>query len=68
MEALGHGALRVRGSSARRVGDTAFEKGLRVHELVAHQPSLEQLFTELVEGKTEYGGAAPGRESGAARR
>ena len=68
VEALGHGALRVRGSSARRVGDTAFEKGLRVHELVAHQPSLEQLFTELVEGKTEYGGAAPGRESGAARR
>lgn len=68
VEALGHGALRVRGSSARRVGDTAFEKGLRVHELVAHQPSLEQLFAELVEGKTEYGGAAPGRESGAARR
>ena len=68
VEPLGRGALRVRGSSARRVGDTAFDEGLRIHELAEHQPSLEQIFAELVEGKTEHGGVAPRPESGAAQR
>ena len=48
--------LRVRKMNARRIGDIAFANELRIYELVTHQPSLEQLFTELVEGKTEYKG------------
>ena len=48
--------LRVRKMNARRIGDIAFANELHIYELVTHQPSLEQLFTELVEGKTEYKG------------
>jgi ABC-2 type transport system ATP-binding protein len=56
--------LRVRKMNARRIGDIAFANEFRIYELVTHQPSLEQLFTELVEGKTEYKGTnlRPGRE------
>jgi ABC-2 type transport system ATP-binding protein len=56
--------LRVRKMNARRIGDIAFANELRIYELVSHQPSLEQLFTELVEGKTEYKGTSlrPDRE------
>lgn len=55
--------LRVRKMNARRIGDIAFANELRIYELVTHQPSLEQLFTELVEGKTEYKGTIrPDRE------
>ena len=56
--------LRVRKMNARRIGDIAFANELRIYELATHQPSLEQLFTELVEGKTEYKGTnlRPDRE------
>ena len=56
--------LRVRKMNSRRIGNIAFANELRIYELATHQPSLEQLFTELVEGKTEYKGTnlRPDRE------
>ncbi|MHB8066010.1 MAG: ABC transporter ATP-binding protein [Ruminiclostridium sp.] len=48
--------LRIRKMNARRIGDIAFANGFRIYELVNHQPSLEQLFSELVEGKTDFEG------------
>ncbi|MDO5095036.1 MAG: ABC transporter ATP-binding protein [Peptostreptococcaceae bacterium] len=48
--------LRVRKMSPKLIGDRAFEQGLRIYELATHQPSLEELFAELVEGRTQYRG------------
>lgn len=50
------GGLKVRKMSLQMIGDTAFEHGLRLYELTNCQPSLEQLFIELVEGESEYRG------------
>ncbi len=50
------GILHVRKMTARGIGDIAFAKGIRIYELVNRQPSLEQLFSELVDGKTDYKG------------
>ncbi|MDI9498426.1 MAG: ATP-binding cassette domain-containing protein [Bacillota bacterium] len=49
--------LRVRKMSQKQIGETAFRHGLGIYELMTHHPSLEQLFAELVEGKTEYRGS-----------
>lgn len=49
--------LRVRKMSQNHIGDIAFEHGLRIYELATHHPSLEQLFAEMMEGKTEYRGS-----------
>lgn len=46
--------LRVRKMTSKAIGDIAFEQGLRIYELAIHHPTLEELFAELVEGKTEY--------------
>lgn len=40
--------LRVRKMSARSIGELAFANGFCIYELVTHHPSLEQIFTELV--------------------
>lgn len=48
--------LRVRKMNARHIGDFAFVNGFRIYELESHQPSLEQIFSELVEGKIDYEG------------
>lgn len=50
------GILHVRKLSTRCIGDIAFTNGIRIYELVSYQPSLEQLFSELVDGKTDYKG------------
>ena len=50
--------LRVRKMIPKDIGDIAFEQGLRIYELAVHQPSLEDLFAELVKGKTEYRGSS----------
>ncbi|MGB4610092.1 MAG: ATP-binding cassette domain-containing protein [Saccharofermentanales bacterium] len=49
--------LRVRKMSQKHIGDIAFGHELRIYELVTHHPSLEQLFAEMIEGKTEYRGS-----------
>ncbi|TCZ80896.1 ATP-binding cassette domain-containing protein [Paenibacillus albiflavus] len=48
--------LHVRKMDIRRIGDIAFAYGIHIYELVKYQPSLEQLFSELVDGKTDYKG------------
>lgn len=50
------GYLVVHHMNAKKIGDIAFENDLRIYELAVNQPSLEQLFAELVEGKSEYPG------------
>jgi len=49
--------LHVRKMSQKQIGDIAFAHGLRIYELATHHPSLEQLFAEMVEGKTNYRGS-----------
>jgi len=49
--------LHVRKMSQKQIGDIAFAHGLRIYELATHHPSLEQLFAEMVEGKTDYHGS-----------
>ncbi|MDI9469561.1 MAG: ATP-binding cassette domain-containing protein [Bacillota bacterium] len=49
--------LRVRKTSQKRIGDIAFGHGLVIYELLTHHPSLEELFSELVAGKSEYRGS-----------
>lgn len=48
--------LRVRKMNQKSIGDAAFGHGLRIYELTTHHPSLEELFMEMVEGKSEYRG------------
>jgi ABC-2 type transport system ATP-binding protein len=50
----GDGALLVQGLSAERVGDVAFENGIRLHELAQARASLEQAFMELTADSVEY--------------
>jgi ABC-2 type transport system ATP-binding protein len=42
-----------------RVGDLAFDSGIRLHELSALQASLEQAFMELTKDSVEYHAAVP---------
>lgn len=50
--------LRIRKKDPKDIGDITFEHGLRIYELVIHHPSLEELFAELMEGKSEYHGSS----------
>ncbi|GGM19780.1 ABC transporter ATP-binding protein [Dactylosporangium sucinum] len=56
------GALLVTELPAERIGDLAFEHGIRLYELSPLQASLEQAFMELTRDSVEYQ-AAPLRES-----
>jgi ABC-2 type transport system ATP-binding protein len=42
-----------------RVGDLAYDSGIRLHELSALQASLEQAFMELTKDSVEYHAAVP---------
>ncbi len=53
------GTLLVQDMSAVQVGDIAFEKGIRLHELVTIRASLEEAFMELTAGSVEYRAEAP---------
>jgi ABC-2 type transport system ATP-binding protein len=48
------GQLVVEGLSAERIGDTAAEHGLALHELIPEKTSLEAAFMELTREETEY--------------
>ncbi|NUR61357.1 MAG: ATP-binding cassette domain-containing protein [Catenulispora sp.] len=52
--------LRISRLPLERVGDLAFENGIRLHELTALQASLEQAFMELTKEAVEYHAAVPG--------
>ncbi len=53
------GTLVVQGMRADQVGDIAFEKGLRLHELVTTRASLEEAFMELTAESVEYRAEVP---------
>jgi ABC-2 type transport system ATP-binding protein len=48
------GSLTVHGLTAARVGDIAFEHGVRLHELTVVRASLEAAFMELTADSVEY--------------
>jgi ABC-2 type transport system ATP-binding protein len=50
----GEGSLLVQGLPVERVGDIAFENGVRLHELAPARASLEQAFMELTADSVEY--------------
>jgi ABC-2 type transport system ATP-binding protein len=47
-------AIVVQGLAADRVGDLAFENGVRLHELTSAQASLEEAFMELTAASVEF--------------
>jgi ABC-2 type transport system ATP-binding protein len=55
------GTLTVRGLSPDRVGDIAFEHGVRLHELTPARASLEAAFMELTADSVEYQAGIPGQ-------
>ena len=50
----------MRGLRPDRVGDIAFEHGVRLHELTPTRASLEAAFMELTADSVEFGPAGPG--------
>jgi ABC-2 type transport system ATP-binding protein len=54
VESHAGGALTVRGLTPDRVGDLAFDAGIRVHELAPQQASLEEAFMEMTRDQVEY--------------
>jgi ABC-2 type transport system ATP-binding protein len=52
--ANGDGSLLVQGMPTERVGDIAFEAGVRLHELSRARASLEEAFMELTADSVEY--------------
>jgi len=60
-----NGALIVSGLVAAQVGDIAFERGVRLHELTVVRASLEAAFMELTADSVEYRGE--GQEPGHAQ-
>jgi ABC-2 type transport system ATP-binding protein len=53
------GTLLVQGMAAEKVGDIAFEKGIRLHELTTVRASLEEAFMELTADSVEYRADVP---------
>jgi ABC-2 type transport system ATP-binding protein len=62
----GHAVLNADGSllvtelPMERIGDLAFDHGIRLHELSPLQASLEQAFMELTKDSVEFHAAVPG--------
>jgi ABC-2 type transport system ATP-binding protein len=55
----GEGALLVTELALDRIGDLAFDNGIRLHELAPLQASLEQAFMEMTKDSVEYHAAVP---------
>jgi ABC-2 type transport system ATP-binding protein len=55
----GSGQLTVYGLGTDRVGDLAFDSGVRLHELAPAQASLEQAFMELTGSSVEFRAGQP---------
>jgi ABC-2 type transport system ATP-binding protein len=58
--------LVAQGLPADRIGDLAFENGIRLHELAPAQASLEEAFMELTADSVEFQARAPGEPEPAA--
>jgi ABC-2 type transport system ATP-binding protein len=57
------GTLLVQGMAADKVGDIAFDKGIRLHELTTVRASLEEAFMELTADSVEYRAEVPGESA-----
>ncbi len=55
----GGGELEVHGLTADRVGDIAFDHGIRLYHLAPFRASLEQAFMELTADSVEYQAGVP---------
>jgi ABC-2 type transport system ATP-binding protein len=55
----GDDVLLVTGLAMQRIGDVAFDNGIRLHELAPLQASLEQAFMELTKDSVEFHAADP---------
>ena len=53
------GTLLVQGMAADKVGDIAFEKGLRLHELTTTRASLEEAYMAVTADSVEYHAGVP---------
>ena len=58
-QASSAGELTVTGLTAERIGDVAFDAGVRLHELSVVRASLEAAFMELTGDSVEYHAAVP---------
>jgi ABC-2 type transport system ATP-binding protein len=56
------GALLITELPLPRIGDLAYDHGVRLHELSPLQASLEQAFMELTKDSVEYHAAIPGEK------
>ncbi len=54
------GTLLVQGMAADKVGDVAFDKGIRLHELTTVRASLEEAYMEVTADSVEYHAGVPG--------
>ena len=54
------GAFVVQGLAPDQIGDLAFERGIRLHELAQAHASLEEAFMEMTADSVEYSQAGPG--------
>jgi ABC-2 type transport system ATP-binding protein len=54
------GTLLVQGMAADKVGDIAFEKAIRLHELTTVRASLEEAYMEVTADSVEYHAGVPG--------
>jgi ABC-2 type transport system ATP-binding protein len=59
-------ALVIQGLPPDRIGDLAFESGVRIHELSSAQASLEEAFMELTAASVEFHASEPPARAGAA--
>ena len=53
------GTLLVQGMPAQQIGDIAFDKGIRLHELATVRASLEEAFMQLTADSVEYRAEVP---------
>ncbi|CCH16871.1 ABC transporter ATP-binding protein [Micromonospora lupini] len=63
VEPAGPDELTVTGTTVDRIGDLAYELGVRLHELSPHGASLEQAFMELTADSVEYAGGPTGGDA-----
>ncbi|MGN9809857.1 ABC transporter ATP-binding protein [Micromonospora sp. BQ11] len=62
VEPAGPDALTVTGLTAERIGDLAYDLGIRLHELSPQEASLERAFMALTAGSVEYAATPTGGE------
>lgn len=60
------GELRIRGGTRERIGDLAYEQGVRLHGLAEEAGSLEDGYLRLVSSATEFAAASTGPSGPAA--